>query len=406
MNPLLSSSTKKSLPRWLDATIQFLDRQQKKLPLSREGKFWLLFSLGLLATGLFRSINLINLLACFMLAALLHNLWSARRQLRSLRGQRFVEQALFAQTTSPVTLEISNGRARAAHGLALIQQGEMEFIANLRGRQTVDVNMPLLFPERGRHTLGPYRVRCGFPLGLAEFERILAAEEEIIVLPRLGTLRRAALTRHLQQHSPTTGQARTVPRRHPAAQTDFHGLRVFQPGDSPRWIHWRSSARRGELMIKEFEETPTDNLILFVDPYRPGPDADDANLELAISLAATICWEWCRQKGDRILLAIGGDDPIVLGGITSTELALDMLWHLAVQTGSSRTDVPLLLERLGDVELPTAAVMVVSTHACAFFDDLQQEMHRTIAEVDVSQRQYEEFFEKPSDASSAITQRH
>ena len=58
------------------------------------------------------------------------------------------------------------------------------------------------------------------------------------------------------------GQARTVPRRHPAAQTDFHGLRTFQPADSPRWIHWRTSARRGELMVKEFEETPTDNLIL------------------------------------------------------------------------------------------------------------------------------------------------
>src|SRR5580692_4048760 len=70
------------LPNWLDKAMKFLDRCQRTIPLTREGKFWTLFALALLATGLFRSINLINLLACFMLAALLHNLWSARRQLR------------------------------------------------------------------------------------------------------------------------------------------------------------------------------------------------------------------------------------------------------------------------------------------------------------------------------------
>ena len=74
---------------------------QKVVPLSRRGSYGCSLPSVLLATGLFRSINLINLLACFMLAALLHNLWSARRQLRSLQGQRIIEQAFFAQAATP-----------------------------------------------------------------------------------------------------------------------------------------------------------------------------------------------------------------------------------------------------------------------------------------------------------------
>jgi uncharacterized protein (DUF58 family) len=391
------------LPAWLEKMVNRVDLWQKRLPLTREGKFWLVFALGLLATGLFRSINLINLLSCFMLTALALNLWSARRQLRLLRGYRIAEQAFFAQAPSPVTLEISNCLSRHLRGLRLVQQKQERFIASLRGKETADVSIPLLFPRRGRFKLSPFRVRSGYPLGLADFRQILVPEEEIIVLPRLGNLRRGALRNHLHEHSPTLGQSRTVPRRHPAAQTDFHGMRTFQPGDSPRWIHWRTSARRGELMVKEFEETPTDNLILILDPFVEerasrvsggSAPSDDPHLELAISLAATICWEWCRQKGDRIVLAIGGDNPVAIGGITSADLAIEMLRHLAVQSGGPSTNIPALLDCLAGIELPAAATLVISTHECEYFDELQQETHRTIAHVNVSRLEHEEFYEE------------
>src|SRR5262249_49364986 len=66
--------------------------------------------------------------------------------------------------------------------------------------------------------------------------------------------------------APPSPRRRRRPRRHPTAQAEFHGLRAFRSGDSPRWIHWRTSARCGELMVREFEDVPPDHLVLVVEP--------------------------------------------------------------------------------------------------------------------------------------------
>src|SRR5262249_46220176 len=119
-------------------------------------------------------------------------------------------------------------------------------------------------------------------------------------------------------------------RRHASARTEFHALRAFRSGDSPRWIHWRTSARRGELMVREFEAPPTDDLIIVLDPYAPGGPPQDADLEAAVSLVATICWARCRQKGDRLALVITGTNATVLDGVSGPEHAMRLLECLAV----------------------------------------------------------------------------
>src|SRR5262249_54897413 len=153
-------------------------------------------------------------------------------------------------------------------------------------------------------------------------------------------------------------------------------------GDSPRWIHWRTTARRGELMVREFEETPTDNLIVVVDPWVPGQQDrgqesgtwEEAGkgpppfpvLEDALSLAATVCWEWCRQRGDRLVLGGGGRPPLVQEGVTGREQALLLLECLAIQNGCAEPDVTGLLDRLAAEGLPPAPVLLVSTRQDSF----------------------------------------
>jgi len=73
--------------------------------------------------------------------------------------------------------------------------------------------------------------------------------------------------------------SRRRPRVHPTAQAEIHGVRSYRSGDNPRLIHWRTSARRGELMVRELEDVPSDNLLVIVDPTHPQPLSHRPSLE-------------------------------------------------------------------------------------------------------------------------------
>jgi uncharacterized protein (DUF58 family) len=218
----------------------------------------------------------------------------------------------------------------------------------------------------------------------------MAEPEDVLILPRLGRLHRGRLRRLLLSAGPVYVATRRKARRHPTAQAEFHGLRAFRSGDSPRWIHWRTSARCGELMVREFEDVPTDNLILVVDPSK------DEGVEAIISFAATVAWDWCRQKGDHFVLAVAGAAPIVLGGTTGSDHALRMLEVLAGLQGEDNPDVMTLVERLAAEPLPPASVLVVSPRdPTPLQAALSHRLHRPALGLGVDQITCGDFYEAP-----------
>src|SRR5439155_17840977 len=129
-------------------------------------------------------------------------------------------------------------------------------------------------------------------------------------------------------------------------EVEFHGLRTFRPGDSPRWIHWRTTARSGELMVREFDHGTHHDLLLIVEPFAPpgvpggaGSPAQSAALEAAISLAATVCWSWTYDAGDRVVLAVAGPQPQVADGRGAQGQALELLEVLAAVKGTTAQDL-------------------------------------------------------------------
>jgi hypothetical protein len=54
---------------------------------------------------------------------------------------------------------------------------------------------------------------------------------------------------------------------------DFYGIRSYRPGDSARWIHWRTTARVGTPMVREFEEPPQDHITVVLDALLPDTEA-------------------------------------------------------------------------------------------------------------------------------------
>jgi len=345
--------------------------------------------------SLFRSINLLLLLGCFLLALLPLNLMLAGRRLRHLRASRRLPRPVFAGTPFAVQIELVSRRGPVL-GLRVEDCGDAHevawFLPRLRKGELVRLRGEVTLPRRGRYAFAAVRVWSGYPFGLAARRAWLTATDEIIVLPRLGRVRRGLLRRRLVTSAPVAAREARPSRRDPAAQTDFHSLRAFRSGDSPRWIHWRTSARRGELMVREFEDEHTDNLIVVLDL---GAEESPAVVEAAVSLAATVCWEWCRQRGDRLALAVGGPEPALIEGVTGEALAFRLLECLAVRPGVG--DRAALLDRLGAEPLPRAAVLLVTTRADGFADELARRLGRPVACAEASDLAGVEFYEGPAD---------
>src|SRR5438132_8103214 len=93
------------------------------LPLSREGLFWFIISFAMLVTGLLKGINLITLLACWMVTLVLLNFCWAYPQLRSLEARRLFSESAFAETPFSLLLQVRNAGRRTAFGITLHDHG-------------------------------------------------------------------------------------------------------------------------------------------------------------------------------------------------------------------------------------------------------------------------------------------
>lgn len=368
-----------------------------RVPLTREGLLWFIVAVALLLMGLLKGINLVILLASVLVVLVAWNWWEAFRQLRPVRAERLEDEPAFAATPFRWAVRLSNAGRRTVGGLD-VRDGDGPtaqrwFVTELSRGAAILLHGEATHPRRGRVQGQPLAVESGYPLGLVRVTGQAQTAAARIVLPRLGRLHRARLRRFLSRQSPSLGASRGLPCHAPTAQAEFHGLRSYRPGDSPRHLHWRTSARRGELMVREYEDWPNDDLTVVLEARKTPGVADDPLLEEAISLAATICWEWCRQTGDRLVLAVAGAEVTVQEGVTGRTLALALLERLALEPGADVVDTDRLVAQLTGRRLAPGPILVIGTAASDLAGRLELALRRHVAPVAVGSDDAGEFFE-------------
>ncbi|MGH7171223.1 MAG: DUF58 domain-containing protein [Gemmataceae bacterium] len=387
---------------WSSAPLRVAGKRGTRL-LPWAGRCFLLVALVLLGIGVLRRINLLILLADALLVMAFLNLLAAGRSVRGLRARRRFAEWLFARTPCSVEVQVSNPGRRGRLALRLEDGGPDNaatwFLDWLPGLGSTTWRRDVNPPRRGRYTWAALRASSGYPFGLVERRVLLAPEEEVMVLPCLGWLHRGRFLRHLRNLAvqPQYAPLRHPPRPHPAAQAEFHGLRSYQSGDSPRLIHWRTSARRGALMVREFEDEPSDNLLLVVDPTLPAEsDYLRQQFEEAVSLTASICWEWCRRHGDRLVLATATADPALLDGLTGPAHARRVLECLAVLPCGKGPADPTVIARLQTHRLPPAMVVVIALGHSALAEPLRHALGRRVNCLDATRTDRFDFYTPPS----------
>ena len=209
------------------------------------------------------------------------------------------------------------------------------------------------------------------PFGLVEHRVTIPLPDQIVVYPKIGNLSR----RWFQIQRQATENRRGLRHDRSAQQVEYHGLRDYRSGDSPRWIHWRTSARRGELMVKEFEQQNEQDLAILVDPWLPRARVAAGQreaLEEAISFAATICLETCRHQGRRLVLGWTGPSPGVRQGPASVKLLHELLEQLAMMRPSSEGGLAELFDVMPPAILREAHLIIISTRPLNLIEEAER----------------------------------
>lgn len=153
------------------------------------------------------------------------------------------------------------------------------------GPQQGTLVMTHLVPEaRGLVELRELRICCSFPFGFVNRAIHFLAPQRIVVYPRIGLLNRRLLaqTRTLASGGSISSSAR-------GGFDEFYGLRDYHPGDSIRAIHWRRTARTGEVVVREMttDTPPTMIVVLDLRNWRTLADGRQQS-ERAVELAASL----------------------------------------------------------------------------------------------------------------------
>jgi uncharacterized protein (DUF58 family) len=344
--------------------------KHRRLVIAREGWHYLVVMAFIVGGAMLREVNLLYMLAGMMLGAFLVNARMASFSLKRIDVRRRLPSRVQAGEKFTVQFVAENQRPRYA-SWAVAARDFIEREGGERRKATVDVEVlfphvpagsralasyEAVLPRRGRYQFGPIEVSTKFPLGLLRASATVVEHETMLVRPRLGRLSRH-WTRMVQ--SSRWGSHHSRPKRG-TAEGEFYGLREWRSGDSQRWIHWRTTARTGQLVARQFEQQQNWDAALLLDLWRPEwPSEEDLfREERAVAFLATAVVDLCHRGGSQLLVGVAGETLAHRRAAASRMLAEELLDDLAQVRGAPDDRLPQLLDE-ALLETPRGARLII-----------------------------------------------
>ena len=338
------------------AKVGRLNRDRVMLP--REGMMYLLIMIVAFVASLIGRSNMLMLVFSIMAGPFIVNGWVTFSLLRRNRVRRTLPPRAMCGETVSVEVALQNRKLWFSSWLMMVRdrvgrtsdggflgpstEAGLEptvLFASVKPGAERTACYQLRLNRRGRYRFGPLEVSTRFPLGLVERGFVVDEPGEMLVYPQIGIL-------SSRWHRDSQLAAEMVERqqtRKGMFEDDFHHLRSFRSGDSPREVHWRTSARMNELMVQEFHQSRDQGLIVLLDLWQPArPSASDLErVELAVSFTATICVEHLRQtRGVEQVLSICGRQSTSLRYTTIGQAVESLLDTLSLVEGGPADGLP------------------------------------------------------------------
>ncbi len=267
----------------------------------------------------------------------------------------------------PTTVHLAlTNEGKRRTGLLLLEE-QLPYALGSRPRFVVDgigpgwhraVSHQIRADVRGRYEIGPMTVRVTDPFGLVELQRAFHGTEPLIVTPRVVSLPATGLG------GTWTGSGDNRPRAFASGSAEDVTVREYHRGDDLRRVHWRSSARRGELMVRREEQPWQSRATVLLDNRERAHHGTGAasSLETAVVWAASIAAHLTGLGFQVRLVTADGEDPNTLWHDRSaTQNTAPLLEALAVLQQTKRNHLAtdwlteslhgsLLIGVLGDLD--------------------------------------------------------
>ena len=424
-----TKSDRKSLPGKTNGSVKLSTRslkQKRDLPqvrcrITREGYHFLFMLTFILVGAVLRDVNLLVVLAGVLMAMLLLQWRICLRSISGLKLERFLPTVAQARVPFEVRLHIHSRQRWLGSWLVVVGDRIRRITssaASNRSAQAITLvasNVPpggsvalgyrCLVDRRGKYEFGPIEISTRFPLSLIRSSRKQYLAQEYIVHPPLGEI----LPRWRELFDIERFGARRQHTRAGVVEGEFYGLRGYRPGDSPRWIHWRTTARRNELVVKQFERQENHQACILLDLWIPSTDAvsqdemtkAEEHVEVAIEFVASITNMLIGKGHGSVTVGVCDSHFTLAHRIQSRNQVTALLDRLSVAEATHGSDWKSAAEQIHQVMMSFPHLNVVSTrenpashleaHETAFGNLIK---HNAVTWVDVSHGGLDKYFRR------------
>lgn len=252
----------------------------------------------------------------------------ARNRYRVSCRRRLEPPRIEAGSSARVTLRLTNvSRLPTA---VLLAEDQLPAVLGGRPRFTLDrveaggeraAAYSVSAPVRGRFAIGPLTVRVTDPFGLCELTRSFAATDELVVTPQVMPLTPIRLS------GEWTGGGEARAAAVSSVGEDDIATRPYRHGDDLRRVHWRATARIGELMVRREEQPWRNRAVIFLDSRLVAHrgEGSESSFEQAVAVAASVGVHLARRGWVVRLLRDDGEDTSSAVGATGEAAQLNRL---------------------------------------------------------------------------------
>ncbi len=289
---------------------------------------------GVLGLGLGQR-TLLSIGGVLIILPVLSVLAASRTRYRISWARAIMPARVPAGHTASVSIQLDNV-SRLPTGL-LLAEDTVPYSIGSRPRFILDriepggsrrLSYPIQPDHRGKYAIGPLNVRVADAFGLAKVGSVAAPASTLVVTPAVTALPHTSLA------GSWLGEGDARASTAAAAGEDDVVPRAYRDGDELRRVHWRSTARYGELMVRREEQRWRNRAVLFLDTRlgSHGGRGPASSFEYAVSAAASIGVHLAREEMDTEFATDAG--PVTAPG-SFEDVLLDTLAVIRPSRNSS-----------------------------------------------------------------------